>query len=621
MCGISGLHHKLSSPTPAGEAILNLMNETLLHRGPDGSGLKWMTNENFGLAHRRLAIIDLTPAGAQPMCIDERYWLSFNGEIYNYLELRTELLALGACFQSASDAEVLLQAYIYWGAGCLQRFNGMWAFAIFDTEQQTLFCARDPYGVKPFYYLDNEAHFGFASEIKALLKIPSYQPIANRKALLDYFANSKIERQEEGFFKGIKELQPGHILRYQLADRTLDIERYYHPSASKEPTSAQTLRQTLEQAVSLRLRADVPLGFCLSGGLDSSTLIYLAAQIQQQTSVSALSGGLHAFTAVHDSPLDERAWAAQMIEHTSATWHTAELNSTQLLEALPQLIYHQDIPLLSTSTFAQSSVMQSAAQQGIQILIDGQGGDELFAGYQVFYPTFFKELFWSGRWGRFVKEWQQLGNSPSSKKYIVKEWGKDLLSLLPQALQKKIWRAGPATAYLTTDGFVARKRFSKLQAHLAYFCQDNELKSLLRWEDRCSMQYSIESRTPFADDTGLMAQARTLKATDLIHDGWSKFKLRKALDGELPSSISWRRDKKGFSVPESQWLMETAAYWQEQISSKAHLDESQLLQKEALIKALPRIFSFSAFASEQNFVFRYVSYLIWLEQFNIKHFN
>jgi asparagine synthase (glutamine-hydrolysing) len=622
MCGISGLHHKLSSPTTSGEAILNQMNETLQHRGPDGSGLEWMTNENFGLAHRRLAIIDLSPAGAQPMCIDQRYWLSFNGEIYNYLELRTELLTLGARFQSTSDAEVLLQAYIYWGADCLQRFNGMWAFAIFDKENQSLFCARDPYGVKPFYYLDNEAHFGFASEIKALLQIPSYQPIANREALLDYFANSKIERQEDGFFKGIKELQPGHILRYQLASQTLELKRYHHPSASKEPSSAPNLRQTLEQAVSLRLRADVPLGFCLSGGLDSSTLLYLAAQIQQKSSVSALSDGLHAFTAVHDSPQDERAWAAQMIAHTKATWHTTELNSSQLLKALPQLIYHQDIPLLSTSTFAQSSVMHSAAKQGIKILIDGQGGDELFAGYQVFYPTFFKELFWSRKWGRFVKEWQQLGNSPSSKKYIVKEWSKDLLSLLPQALQKRIWRAGQATnAYLTTDGFVLRKRFSKLQEHLAYYCQANELKSLLRWEDRCSMQYSIESRTPFADDTQLMAQARELSAADLIHNGWSKFKLRQALNGELPPSISWRRDKKGFSVPESQWLMETATFWQEQIHSKAQLDKSELINKAALLKALPRIFSSTAFADEQNFVFRYVSYLIWIEQFNISNFH
>jgi asparagine synthase (glutamine-hydrolysing) len=289
---------------------------------------------------------------------------------------------------------------------------------------------------------------------------------------------------------------------------------------------------------------------------------------------------------------------------------------------LPKLIYHQDIPLLSTSTFAQSSVMQSAAEQGIKILIDGQGGDELFAGYQVFYPTFFKELFWSGKWGRFVKEWQQLGNSPSSKKYIVKEWSKDLLSLLPQVLQKRIWRAGQATnAYLTVDGFVVRKRFSKLQEHLAYYCQANELKSLLRWEDRCSMQYSIESRTPFADDTKLLAQARELSATDLIHDGWSKYKLRQALDGELPPSISWRRDKKGFSVPESQWLMETATFWQEQIRSKAQLDKSELINKAALLKALPRIFSSTAFADEQNFVFRYVSYLIWIEQFNISNFN
>ena len=622
MCGISGLHHKLSSPTPSGESILQQMNETLLHRGPDGGGLQWFTDNDFGLAHRRLSIIDLSAAAAQPMHSNGRYWLSFNGEIYNYLELRTELLALGARFQSASDAEVLLQAYVYWGTDCLKRFNGMWAFAIFDAEKQSLFCARDPYGVKPFYYLDNTAHFGFASEIKALLKIPSYKVVANRTALLDYFANSKIERQEEGFFKGIKELQPGHTLQYQLASRTCEVKRYYNPSAGKDTTSAPNLRQTLEDAVSLRLRADVPLGFCLSGGLDSSTLLYLAAQIRQKTSVSALSSGLHAFTAVHDSPLDESAWAAQMIAHTNATWHTAELNSTQLLEALPQLIYHQDIPLLSTSTFAQSSVMQSAAEQGIKILIDGQGGDELFAGYQVFYPTFFKELFWSGKWRRFVKEWQQLGNAPSSKKYIAKEWSKDLLSLLPQALQKRIWRAGQATnAYLTANGFVVRKRFSKLQDHLAYYCQVNELKSLLRWEDRCSMQYSIESRTPFADDSQLLHEASALKATDLIHNGWSKYKLRAALDGDLPPSISWRRDKKGFSVPESQWLMETANYWQEQIRSKAQLDKSELIDKALLLESLPRIFSSTAFANEQNFVFRYVSYLIWIEQFNISDFH
>jgi asparagine synthase (glutamine-hydrolysing) len=622
MCGISGLHCKKEQGSSAGQTVLEAMSLQLIHRGPDGAGLKWFEDQDFGLAHRRLSIIDLSEAAAQPMHSNERYWLSFNGEIYNYLELKEELLALGAIFKSKSDAEVLLQAYIYWGADCLQRFNGMWAFAIFDTELHTLFCARDPYGVKPFYYIDNTAHFGFASETKALLKIPGYQAAASKKALLDFFANGKIERQEEGFFKGIKELLPGHVLHYDLCTQNIEIKRYYLPAKIAGPQSHQDLKKALENAVRLRLRADVPLGFCLSGGLDSSSLLFLAAELQQKSSVTSLDNGLHAFTAVHDSPLDERAWAAQMIAHTKAAWHTSELDSTQLLEALPQLIYHQDIPLLSTSTFAQSSVMKSAAQQGLKILIDGQGGDELFAGYQVFYPTFFKELFWSGRWGRFVREWQQLNNSPSSKKYILKEWAKDVLSLLPSGLQKKISEAKhPLKSFLTQTNVFERKRFSKLQDHLADYCQAYELKSLLRWEDRCSMQYSIESRTPFADDTHLMSRARSLRSTELIHNGWSKYSLRKALDGDLPPSISWRRDKKGFSVPESQWLMETTAYWAAQIAAKAHLDKSQLINKEELSKALPRIFSDTAFANEQNFVFRYVSYLIWIEQFNINHFD
>jgi asparagine synthase (glutamine-hydrolysing) len=622
MCGISGLHRKKEQGSSAGQTVLEAMSRALKHRGPDGAGLQWFEAQSFGLAHRRLSIIDLSLAAAQPMQITDRYWMSFNGEIYNYLEIKAELLAMGATFKSESDAEVLLQAYINWGADCLQRFNGMWAFAIYDAALQTLFCARDPYGVKPFYYLDNATHFGFASEIKALLKIPSYQPVANKKALLDFFANGKIERQEEGFFKGIKELQPGHALHYDLSTQNVQIKRYYFPEKVAAHQSHQDLKTTLEDAVGLRLRADVPLGFCLSGGLDSSSLLFLAAQLQQKSSITALDNGLHAFTATHDSPLDERAWAAQMIAHTQATWHTSTLDSAQLLEALPALIYHQDIPLLSTSTFAQSSVMKSAAQQGIKILIDGQGGDELFAGYQVFYPTFFKELFWSGRWGRFTREWLQLGNSPSSKKYILKEWAKDILSLLPSGLQKKISGAKqPLSAFLTQTNAFERTRFSKLQDHLAYYCQAHELKSLLRWEDRCSMQYSIESRTPFADDTQLMKLARSLDATELIHNGWSKYSLRKALDGDLPASISWRRDKKGFSVPESQWLMETSAYWTTQIAAKAHLDKSQLINIEELSNALPRIFSNTAYASEQNFVFRYASYLIWLEQFNINNFN
>ncbi|MEY3503590.1 MAG: asparagine synthase [Bacteroidota bacterium] len=621
MCGISGLFCKSTTASIEGAAVLSSMNDRLQHRGPDGAGLKWFDNTAFGLAHRRLSIIDLSEKAAQPMYLNERYWLSFNGEIYNYLELRTELCALGAVFQSNSDAEVLLQAYIFWGADCLKRFNGMWSFAIYDQEQNTLFCARDPHGVKPFYYLENQTHFGFASEIKALLAIPSHKAIANTKALLAYFGRSKIETETEGFFKNIFELRPGHTLSYDLTSQQKSIAKYYLPTHIEPKQAKDQFKATLENAVTLRLRADVPLGFCLSGGLDSSSLLHLAAKINESKNVASLANGLHAFTAANDSPLDERQWAKQMITHTDSTWHVSELNSQQLIDALPQLIYYQDIPLLSTSTFAQSSVMKSAAQQNIKILIDGQGGDELFAGYQVFYPTFFKELFWTGRWALFLREWSQLGNSPSSKNYILKEWLKDLITYLPNKVQLFIAkRANPSLTYLQQLPDRSRQRFSSLQAHLASYCHEHELKSLLRWEDRCSMQFGIESRTPFADDTELLQTARSLQLTDLIHNGWSKYILRKALDKELPSTISWRRDKKGFSVPESAWLMETAHFWSTQIETHCALDKSELVDHVQLHKDLARIFSHSKYADLQNFVFRYVCYLIWLNEFNIKQF-
>lgn len=621
MCGIAGLHSKqLSNPTFERDT-LGRMNERLAHRGPDGEGFIWFDEVQFGLAHRRLSIIDLSTAAAQPMAINERYWLSFNGEIYNYIELREELILLGAKFNSTSDAEVLLQAYIFWGEACLQRFNGMWAFAIYDKLTHHIFSARDPYGVKPFYYLDNAQHFGFASEIKALLEIPSYTPTANLAALQTFFIERKVETTSEGFFKGIFELAPGHVLRYELKKGQIQTEKYVQTQHDAASIAQTPMKNALFAAVRLRLRADVPIGFCLSGGLDSSSLLHVAAQINKHENISSLNVGLQAFTAAHESELDERAWAQQMIEQTNANWHISELKSPDLLSALPALIYHQDIPLLSTSTFAQSSVMKSAANQQIKILIDGQGGDELFAGYQIFYPTYFKELFWHGKWTSFLREWLHLNSSQTTKSFIVKEWIKDVLSYFPNAIQ--LWsqkRKHPASSYLNTFQVTKRKRFRSLQEHLAFYCEGYELKGLLRWEDRCSMQYSIESRTPFADDSTLMALARSLKSQALINNGWSKYTLRKALDGDLPKSITWRRDKKGFSVPESQWLMETQTFWEQQIKTLAHLDKSGLVNTTRLIHDLPLIFSDSKFKNAQNFVFRYTNYLIWLHTFQIKDF-
>lgn len=267
--------------------------------------------------------------------------------------------------------------------------------------------------------------------------------------------------------------------------------------------------------------------------------------------------------------------------------------------------------------------MKSAAAQNIKILIDGQGGDELFAGYQVFYPTFFKELFWTGKWRLFYKEWSGLDNSPTSKKYIVKEWLKDVFSYFPSAIQRQIEtkQKNETWQYLTNKTTVMRKRQRTLQGHLADFCRGHQLKGLLRWEDRCAMQYSIESRTPFADDQDLIRIARSLPSTDLIQNGWSKFALRKTLDNQLPKAISWRKDKKGFSVPESKWLMESADFWINTIKEKAHLDKSDLVDKLTLLQDLQAIFEKPQRGLSQNFAFRYACYLIWLETFEVESFS
>jgi len=623
MCGIAGIHAKQKSSTKQAELALAQMNDRLAHRGPDGSGLKWFEDQQFGIAHRRLSIIDLSTAAAQPMQIEDRYWLTFNGEIYNYLELKIRLEQKGAQFKSASDAEVLLQAYHHWGTAFLDELNGMWAFAIYDTQENLLFCARDRYGVKPFYYSDSEGYFAFASEIKALLEVPSQAKIANKMAIQTFFADRLIETEEEGFFKGIYELLPGHALSYDLNAKKKSIFKYENGETIAPQLAQEQLNIALKNAISLRLRADVPIGFCLSGGLDSSSILYLANQIKQERQIGSLQHGLHAFTAAHQSEQDERSWAAQMVEATAAQWHVSELDSRLLTDAVQQIIYHQDIPLLSTSTFAQSSVMKSAAAQDIKILIDGQGGDELFAGYQVFYPTFFKELFWTGKWRLFYKEWSGLDNSPTSKKYIVKEWLKDVFSYFPSAIQRQIEtkQKNETWQYLTNKTATKRQRQRTLQGHLANFCRGPQLKGLLRWEDRCAMQYGIESRTPFADDQELMRLARSLPSTDLIQNGWSKFALRKTLDKQLPKAISWRRDKKGFSVPESEWLMQSADFWINAIKEKAHLDQSNLVDKLALLQDLPDIFGKPQRGLSQNFAFRYACYLFWLETFDIKSFS
>ncbi|MFM6945607.1 MAG: asparagine synthase (glutamine-hydrolyzing) [Flavobacteriales bacterium] len=612
MCGIAGLIEKKEENFP--HATLTQMSQLLAHRGPDGAGMAVFENEKLGLAHRRLAILDLSDAAAQPMHLGDRLSMVFNGEIYNYQEIKKTLQDYGILFHTSSDAEVLLKAYQHWGKDCLQHLDGMWAFCIFDHEQQTLFCARDPFGVKPFYYINTNEHFGFASEIKALLCIPSYQAQVNAQAVYDFLVNAQIEAEAEGFFKDVFELLPGKSLSYSLKTQQLEISSY----KKHHDHSFSNTYEALNVAIQRRLRADVPIGFCLSGGLDSSTLLSMSKALQNDAPIESLAKGITAFTAVHDSPLDERKWAQQMVEKTQVDWITQEVNATGLIAAIEHLIYHQDIPLLSSSTYAQSAVMKAAAAQNIKILLDGQGGDELFAGYQIFYPTFFKELLFRGRLIKLIKEWRSLSNSPTDKKYLLKEWSLDILSLLPQQLTARLYRRKKiALQYIDFQATTKRKRYSSLQKHLEDFREGPALKGLLRWEDRCSMQYSIESRTPFADALFLVDQVKKLDPGKLIFNGWSKYELRQCVAHLLPEEITWRKDKKGFSVPQAQWMHQTSSFWMDVLQSKNSLDPLALVNWKKLILDAPAILATDQENPAKDFLFRCCSYLIWLEQFNL----
>ena len=612
MCGIAGLIDKKETYFPT--SVLEQMSQKLAHRGPDGAGLHIYENEKIGLAHRRLAIIDLTDAAAQPMFLDDRYCMVFNGEIYNYLEIKEFLIDQGLIFTTNSDAEVLLKAYHFWGTACLEQLDGMWAFCIFDRQKQTLFCARDPFGVKPFYYVNTSEHFGFASEIKSLLCIPSYKAEVNPKAIADFLANAQIEVETEGFFKGVFELPPGHFMSYTLKNQDFKIAPYKRNQAMPYTDT----REALYEAVKRRLRADVPIGFCLSGGLDSSTLLAISKDIQNKAAVESLADGITAITAVNDSPLDERVWAQKMVANSKVSWIQQEVNAINLIASLQQIIYHQDIPLLSSSTYAQSAVMKAAAAQHIKILLDGQGGDELFAGYQVFYPTYLKELVLKGKFSQFIKEWQQLDNSPTSKKYIMKEWGLDFLSLLPTTLTRRFFqRKKMAYQYVRHFNIPKRKRYTSLQKHLRDYREGSALKGLLRWEDRCSMQYSIESRTPFADAMFLVKEVEHLKPEKLINNGWSKHALRTSMQGILPSEITWRKDKKGFSVPQAKWMHQTSAYWLEILDAKMQRDPLQIVDWQRLRNDAPTILATEQESPAKDFLFRCCNYLIWLDVFNL----
>ena len=519
------------------------------HRGPDDEGV--FVKENIGLGFVRLSILDLTIAGHQPMLsADKRYVIVLNGEIYNYIELRGELKNKGYIFRSGSDTEVLLNCFIEWGESCLHKLNGMFAFAILDTYTNDIFAARDRFGIKPFYYYKDQNQFVFASDIPPLLEISGHRKEPEDSVIFDYLVFNRTNQSEKTFFKNIKKLQHGHTLSVRSGN--VNINRWYYlPDRISYHTSFQfnekDFLEELKSSINLQLRSDVPVGTCLSGGLDSSAITSLVLNNKQDVD-------LHSFSAVYRKGQkgDESEYIAEFKEKNLRIHYTFPTDDS-LLEDLDKFIISLSEPVPTTSIYAEYKVME-LAKDHCTVLLNGQGADELMAGYHYFYGYYFRDLIHSNSWGKFINELFQYTRIHKSV-FGLKTLG---FSLNPQSLR-----------HFKNHNFIDNSfyddYYKKPNPLFDVFYKSKTLKEFLLnhfeykfehhllWADKTGMQFSLETRFPFLDHN-LVEKTLSIPTANYIKDGYTKVIMRNALKGILPEKIRMRKDKIGFSTPESDWF-------------------------------------------------------------------
>tara|TARA_R110002072_G_scaffold296553_1_gene468519 strand:+ start:19407 stop:21227 length:1821 start_codon:yes stop_codon:yes gene_type:complete len=553
MCGITGFVN-VDGRTPNLE-VLQSMNDSIEHRGPDGSGV--YSKSQVALGHRRLSIIDLSESGKQPMSNEnDSVWLTFNGEIYNYLELSADLVRNGHTFKSQTDSEVIIHSYEDLGEGCVNAFNGMFAFAIWDERKQKLFAARDRIGIKPFYYFFNGKTFVFGSEIKALLAHPEVNAEPDRSTVMEYLTFS-TNWGNRTWYKDIKQLEPGHYLT--LVDGNLEVKPYWDLSfnvdySRRYSSFEDELKFLLNDSVKLHLRSDVAVGAHLSGGIDSSSIVALASD-----NVSRL----HTFSGAFEegAEFDERKYI-DIVANTFKTQHHLTIpNGKDLPTILPSLIYHLDEPVAGPGSFPQYHVCRLVQESGVKVVLGGQGGDELFGGYPPYYALAFKNM---------VKSLKRGGPYPPISELVRLPQYAYLYGVIGKMFQAKSnTSTGSLWALNTNDAEMidqsrqyALSRCSHLDPfesqmyqHVKYY-----LPTLLHVEDRTSMACSIESRVPLLDYR-LVEFASTVPSWMKVRQGTLKYLLRQSMRNKVPDSILDRKDKKGFPTPIGPWFKGDLAGW------------------------------------------------------------
>jgi asparagine synthase (glutamine-hydrolysing) len=552
MCGIFGII-RFDGGRPSSEEIRR-GNDLAAHRGPDSSGE--VVLGPVGLGHRRLSIIDLTADGRQPMQYRGRYTITYNGEVYNFLEIRRELEAAGHRFQSRSDTEVILAAYDEWGAGCLTRFNGMWAFAIHDARDGSVFCARDRFGVKPFHWCRTAGGIAFASEIRQLLPLLPRR-VADARVLDEYLSRGLEEHRPETFFRGIERLTAAHWMRIDPSAGTLRVERYFRvdadPAAARlgERDAVEQLRAGLLDAIKLRLRADVRVGGCLSGGLDSSFIASLAAPMYRAAAGTP-------FTAIHarsvEARTDESAFAREVAEHCGIGLHVVTPDLGELTAILERVVETQEEPFGGPSVLMQYCVMREARRLGCTVMLDGQGADEVLFGYESYFAPYYAMLAHRGRLVQLLRDVYAARNFKVSKPRALAQAALLLAPSLLGPIEAELRRAlRPASKRLDPEmhhrlfGLLDFKQFQVREIELR--C----LPRLLRYEDRNSMRHGIETRLPFLD-WRFVRLAVSIDDRLKFRNGFLKYLLRSAIAPDLPPSVVWRTNKFGFEAPTNQWL-------------------------------------------------------------------
>ncbi len=590
MCGICGW---LNTEFRIDISTVRRMNNIVRHRGPDDEGYAFISENNVRLfrgqdskdvvlpliseseapekaflayGHRRLSILDLSVKGHQPMCSEDgRLCVTFNGEIYNYIELRHELTEKGYVFHSGSDTEVLLAAYQEWDESCVEHFNGMWGFAIWDAVRKKLFCSRDRLGAKPFYYYRNERNFLFASEIKQLCQNSIVPRVMNDNVIMANVMWGITDFSDECWLKDIKVLQGGYNIVLDLACddvfriKNCRVYKYWDidTSCEKEETAIARALAVHKDAVKIRTRSDVPIGIMLSGGLDSSTVVADVSEYFKET--GRATSEIKTFTSCYKEfqEGDESSFAHEVNEHCGTTENFIYPDEQDTLSAWEKMIWHKEGES-GLSALGAFLLLREIGKTGLKVLINGQGSDETMFGYERYYAWYLKDVLSRQGVMEFIREWNSAArNSRLSRVTLLAYMAYFLCYHLRKFRNEQRMRTyvSPYLLQIFRENDEARRFLSfKNMAELQYNeLRGTQLPQILHGDDRMYMAFSIESRVPFIDYRYIEEAVKIPEYLKIV-DGYTKYPIRKYVEGRLPDTVVWRKNKMGWPSPRKRWI-------------------------------------------------------------------